>query len=259
MKNIRIVATLLLLLGIMASGYAQKDPKELTKADEAFQYDEYAEAIELYKEAYAKVGDKVTKAEIIFKTALCYKHLGKPKEAELWFKKAISVKYPNPITVLYYADAMKMNEKYDEALIQYEKYRKLVPDDERGKNGVESCKLVAKWKEKPTRYKVNNKAFFNSQQSDYSPAFGKKDYSILYFSSTREGASGNNTHKVTGEAPPDIFETTKDRKGKWSAPAPIAGEELNTEVSEGTPSLNGKFNTMYFTKCSQAKGQHIGC
>lgn len=258
MKTFRIFLTITLMLIVMGS-FAQKLPKEYLKAEEAYGFELYNEAIEMYKEAYPKFTDKVKKAEIIFKTAMCYRHLGKPKEAELWFKKAISVKYPNPITLLYYADALKMNEKFDEAVIEYQKYDKTVPTDPRGKNGVKSCELTASWKNKPTRYKVENKAFFNSQQSDYSPAFAKKDFSILYFTSTREGASGNNVHKVTGEAPADIFETTMDRKGKWSEPIPIVSEGLNTEVSEGTPSLPEKFNSMYFTKCDQAKGVHLGC
>lgn len=258
MKKVKFLMLLVLVLGAIAA-YSQKDPKELLKADEAYLYGEYDAAIEDYKLAYAKIEDKVKKAEIIFKTAMCYKYLSKSKEAELWFKKAISVKYPNPITVLYYADAMKMNGKYDEAVIEYQKYKKLVPNDPRGDNGVKSCELTAKWINEPTRYKVNNKAFFNSPQSDYSPSFAKKDNSILYFSSGREGSSGNKKHKVTGEAPEDIYYTQMDRKGSWSTPQPLEGLEVNTEASEGTPSLNEKCNSLYFTRCAEVKGAVMGC
>jgi len=258
MKSIKILLSIIALF-VAISSYAQKLPKEYEKAEEAYEYSEYADAIAQYKAAYAKIDDKVKKAEIIFKTAMCYKYLGKPREAELWFKKAISVKYPNPIIVLYYADAKKMNGKYDEATVEYQKYMKLVPSDQRGKNGVKSCELTAKWRNNPTRYKVENKAFFNSQQSDYSPAFGKKDFRIMYFTSTREGSSGNKKHKVTGEAPADIYTATQDKKGKWSVPVPLPGEFINTEVDEGTPALNAKFNMMYFTKCAEEKGVHHGC
>jgi hypothetical protein len=39
------------------------------------------------------------------------------ERTELWFKKAIKVKYPDPLAVLYYADALKMNGSLKKLLL----------------------------------------------------------------------------------------------------------------------------------------------
>ncbi len=257
MRILKLIILITLTTIINYSTFAQT--KEEKKANEAFMYGQYAEAIDLYRAAYAKETNNVNKAKIIYRTALCYRNLDESKSAELWFKKTIMVKYPEPLAVLYYADALKMNNKFDDAIIQYKKYQKIAPDDPRGKIGVESCKLSAKWKAKPTRYKVENMAFFNSKYGDFCPVYAKKDFKILYFSSDRPGSKGSNVHKVTGHGFTDLWQTTKDRKGKWSEPAPVGGETVNTPDDEGASSLNLKGNTLYFTRCSVDKKKVMGC
>ena len=114
--------------------YGQK--KELENAAEAYEYEQYGEAIDLYKVAYSKCSDNARKAEIVFKIAVCYSKMNEPKSAEVWFRKAIMVKYPDPLTVLYYADAKKKNGKFEAAIKEYQRYQKLVPGDKRCKIGV---------------------------------------------------------------------------------------------------------------------------
>lgn len=257
MKIFKLIFLITLTTIINFSSFSQT--KEEKKANEAFEYGQFAEAIDLYRAAYAKETNNVNKAKIIYNTALCYRGLDESKSAELWFRKAIMVKYPDPLAVLFYADALKMNYKFDEATIQYKKYSKLAPDDPRGKIGVKSCELSAKWKKNPTRYKVENMAFFNSKYGDFCPVYAKKDFKILYFSSDRPGSKGSSVHKVTGHGFTDLWQTSKDRKGKWSEPAPVPGETVNTPDDEGASSLNLKGNTLYFTRCSVDKKKIMGC
>lgn len=248
--NIRILISVLFLSFISTFSLAQKDP--VAEADQAFNAGEYFEAINLYKQAYMKVKENSKKAEVIYKTGLCYKKINDAPQAEVWFKKAVKVKYTNPLATLYFADALKQNEKYDEALIAYRDYLKLVPGDLRGKNGVESCELASKWKNKPSRYDVENMAFFNSRESDFSTTFAKKDYSIVIFTSTRPASGGVEMSGATGQSFADLYTSTCDRKGKWSVPVPL-GENVNTEHEEGTPTVTQKGNDMFFTRCKIEK------
>lgn len=247
---------LILLLILVKIAFPQS--KDYQKGEEAFKNQEYWSAIEHYKVAYSKFNDPVKKAELVYKIALCYRELHLSKEAELWFKKAIKVKYPNPLAVLYYADALKMNGSFEEAITEYQNYGKLVPGDKRAELGVKSCKLTAKWLKKPTRYAVENMAFFNSKDMDFSPVYAKKDYKVLYFTSNRAGSSGDKIHARTGAGFMDLWETSVDRKGKWSVPKPVVGA-VNTPDDEGASSLNLKGNTLYFTRCRVAKKMVIGC
>ena len=257
MKVIKLL--IVLLVTVSFSNVSVSQTKSEKKANYAFYNGEFATAIDLFRKAYSEETNNSRKAKIIYNTALCYKNLDKPKSAELWFKKAIMVKYPDPETVLFYADAKKKNNKFDEAIIEYKKYKKIVPEDPRGELGVKSCELSAKWKSKPTRYNVDNMAFFNSRNGDFSPVYAKKDFKILYFSSNRSGSSGDTKSNITGAGFTDLWQTTKDRKGKWSEPVVVPGETVNTPHDEGASSLNLKGSTLYFTRCKVEKNRNIGC
>ncbi len=228
------------------------------KANEYYKNGQYYQAIDLLRDAYSKVTDNTIKSEITFQVAECYRKTNQPRKAEMWYKKAIQKKYSNPLIYLYYADALKMNEDFEEAIENYKEYKKLVPEDPRGETGVKSCELAIKWMENPNGYKVANMKFFNSRESEYSPAFAKAEYDEVYFTSSRDGATGDDTHGGTGYNFSDIFTSKQDKKGNWSTPVPL-GENINTEFEEGAVSMSKDFNTMFFTRCERHKKDAIGC
>jgi len=229
-----------------------------TKANTYYQNGQYYQAIDLLRDAYSKVTDNDIKSDITFQVAECYRKTNQPRKAEMWYKKAIQKKYNNPLTYLYYADALKMNEKFEDAAENYREYKKLVPDDPRGENGIKSCENAVKWMESPSGYKVANMKFFNSRESEYSPAFAKAEYDEVYFTSSRDGATGDDTHGGTGLNFSDIFTSKKDKKGNWSTPVPL-GENINTEFEEGAVSMSKDFNKIFFTRCERHKKDAIGC
>ncbi|MBN2667912.1 MAG: OmpA family protein [Bacteroidales bacterium] len=251
--------TLLLLTLMLTVSLAYSQGKEELKAMEALELNEYASAIDLFKDAFVKTKDPVRIANISFYTGIAYMRKNEPKQAEKWFEKAIKVKYPDPIAVLYMADMQKKNGDFEEAIKTYAAYGKLVPNDEKAKIGIESCEMAARWIEKPTRYVVENMPLFNSKDMDFSPTWGKKDYRIVLFSSTRSGSKGDETHAVTGFGFTDIYTVTQDRKGKWSEPAPMPGETVNTDNDEGASTVTEKGTMMYFTRCEVEKNRSLGC
>src|SRR3990167_8051370 len=96
---------IVLILCLSTSLFAQKN--FFKDAEKAFNSHEYFTAIELYKKALSKAG-KGKKAEVLFKTAECYRAINDMKQAETYYGKAIKAKYTDPIAVLYYADAKKI-------------------------------------------------------------------------------------------------------------------------------------------------------
>ena len=166
MKIHRLFLTVIISVLITIPVSAQKKHRK-SKADVLFESGEYQKALERYKKDYSKKKkNKAKKAEIVFKLGECNRHLNIPKKAEKWYKRAVKLKYPNPKATLYLADVYRMNEKYEEALEQYQKYRDLVPDDPRGEIGELSCDSILVWLDKPTHYIVENMKEFNSKQSD---------------------------------------------------------------------------------------------
>jgi peptidoglycan-associated lipoprotein len=237
---------------------AQKKNRKMVKADQAFTLEQYNKAAELYKKAYQSTKSRALKSEIIFKQAECYRFSGNIKRAESYYKRAVKAKYPDVIVYLRYADVLRMNEKYEEAKVQYKKYVQLNPTDVAGEMGLKSCDYSINWLANPTRYKVEIMPLVNSRFSDFSPSFGNGEYSELYFTSSRSGGFSNKIDDRTGETFTDLYSSKLNKKGKWSVPL-ILPEPVNSEGNEGSVALNKRGTTMYFTKCDVQKKKALGC
>lgn len=253
MKNTLFV---ILFAVLQISAFSQK---YVERADAAFNASEYYNAIALYKNAYNKITDNPEKkAEIAYRAGYCYRRISKSDHAELWFAKAIELLYAEPVVYLHYADALRMNEKYDDAIEQYEKYLKFDKDSYLAERGIQSCRLAQKWTNNSTPYKVVNVAWINSEYSDFSPTWGNTDQSIMYFTSSREGTMGDDIHGGSGQNFSDIFSVSKDSKGSWSTPY-LLEEPLNTYDEEGTPCLNSDYSAMLFTRCEYSDKKESTC
>src|ERR1043165_2294842 len=129
---------------------------KVQKADGMVKSGKYAEAADIYKAAYAKESNKITKAEIADKIGDCYKKMSNPKESVGWYEKSVKGGNKDPKATLNYADALKMNGRYDEAIAQYNAYKTMNPTDPRGQDGATACEMAQQWKDKPTKHKVEN-------------------------------------------------------------------------------------------------------
>ena len=236
--------------------FAQRDKS--AKAESAYKAGEYYVAIDLFKTAYNSITDKSNKAEMLYKIAECYRLVNEPLKAELWYTKAIGKGVPNPLAIYYLAEMQKMNLKYEEAKESFKKYKEIVPKDARADDGVRSCDQAQKWMDNPSGYQVESMKFFNSKQEDFAPAYANSDNSIVIFTSSRDGSTGNAISGVTGQNSADIFISRVDRKGSWSQPVPLS-ENINTEFEEGSPCLSKDFKTLYFSRCKYAKNKNSGC
>jgi len=260
MKRIlRLFAIFIFLFSLASTDiHAQKKSRKMIKADNAFNLEQYVKAAELYKKAYQKTKIRAVKAEIIFRQAECYRLSGNIKRAESYFKRAIKAKYPDVIVYLRYADVLRMQDDLFEAKIQYAKYIELNPNDVNGEIGLKSCEFALKWKNLPTRYKVDLMPLVNSRNSDYSPAFGNSEYTEMYFTSSRLGGFTDKKDERTGEPFTDVYLSKINKKGKWSAPI-IVAEPINTEDNEGSVFVNKRGTVMYLTQCKKEKKKTLGC
>lgn len=232
---------------------------KLQRADALFKAGGYYEAIDLYKNELEKIQqDKAELSKYYNKIATCYRLIGNARQAELWYQKAITRNCADPKVYYYYAEMLKMGEKYDDALENYQKYKQLVPNDKLADIGINSCEMAKKWIATPSGYEITNIRSINTKQSDYSPVYASSDYSSLFFTSSRTGSTGGKVSAATGELFSDIYYTERDRKGVWSEPKPI-DESINTAFDEGTCTLSSDFNTLFFTRCRFSKRDKLGC
>ncbi|MFO8067844.1 MAG: OmpA family protein [Bacteroidales bacterium] len=256
----------LFFLFVIVTGIILPEPvfsqsRRLQRADNAFELEQYSEALELYDKAYrrARRRDRKEGARIVFQMAMCYRYTNQARRAEITFKRAIRQNYPDPVAQLYMAQAMLQNEKYEDAIEEFEKYLEKVPEDSRAKLGIESAKYAMEVIENPGRYEIDAIRKINSRQSDFTPAFADHRQSSLVFASTRDGVIGEQTDPWTGENFSSLFITYQDRQGDWSKPVLLDEGPVNTKFNEGAPSFNATYTEMYFTSCQNAPNAKIGC
>ncbi|MGY8988980.1 MAG: OmpA family protein, partial [Flavobacteriales bacterium] len=242
--------------------------KLIQKANKAFDTEMYFDASELYKKGYDKLkyNDKNAplRAEIYFRQAECFRQLGKFKQAEIHYKKAIVGKCLKVESIYWYAKMLMMSQKYEKALKEFEKFQKKStaknienPTYERKTTiGILSCSLAVEAIANPTRYNIRKMNVFCSQFDDYSPAYGK-DSSKIYFVSNRKGSSNDKTDDRTGKYFTDIYSSYIKKNEKWSTPK--ADTSLNTDNHEGTLCLSQNGTTMFFTVCKSEKKKKLGC
>jgi peptidoglycan-associated lipoprotein len=255
----KFLRNLLLCTAILSfSAWISAQNKKAAKAYETFEAGEFYTAIDEFKDAYQKTTDKKEKLHMAYNIAECYRKTDNSSQAALWYGKVVAKDYENPLSILYYADALKMNQNYEEAKAQYQHYKELVPDDPRGSDGILSCDLSLQWMDQPSGYIVEEMKFLNTKYSEFSPVYSRSDYQELYFTSSRDEATGNAEHGGTGQQFSDIFFSSMDKKGKWSTPLPLPAP-VNTDAEEGTPAFSSDFNTMYFTRCNISKRKALGC
>ncbi len=252
----KITLALVFTAAFFVSSFAQKNP--MKEGDNAFTNHEYFTAIDWYKKAYVKEKKAEKKAKILFRTAESYRHINQLNEATTYYSKAIAAKYPDPISHFYIGEIKKEQKLYNEAMTEFEVYKKEVPSDKRAEDEIKSCELAQKWVDSPTRHKIENMGMINGKTEDFSPAFADKKNTTLYFTSTREGSTGAKTDGTTGDLSSDVFETKLGKDGKWSTPTPLA-EPLNTPANEGTAVVDRKQTFIIFTRCGEAKKKVITC
>jgi peptidoglycan-associated lipoprotein len=246
---------IILLITASPESFAQK--RKAGRAYEFFNAGEYFLAIDHFKNTYSKSKDKSVKADMVYMVAECYRLINDPKNAEIWYKKAVKTSYSKPEAQYWFAESLKKNGKYQLAADEFKKYKQLVPADARADQQLRACELAAEWLRNPEAYKVDELKDINSRDADFGPAYARDDFGVIYFTSSRDDARGNKTHGATGQNFTDIFESRLDKKGKWSMP--IAVEALNSEFEDGTPNISSDYKDIYFTRCEAGKREQKGC
>ncbi|OFY66190.1 MAG: hypothetical protein A2V64_10420 [Bacteroidetes bacterium RBG_13_43_22] len=250
---------LVILLSIIAFQDSSAQKRKADRAYDSFEAGEYFDAIDFFKDTYSKTkkSDKSYRAEIIFMIAECYRLVNDPKNAETWYKLAVKSSATKPEAQFWYASSLKKNGKHQQAIDEFKKYKQLAPSDAKADQEIRACELALEWLRNPEVYRVTELKDINSKESDFSPAYGRDDFGVIFFTSSREDAAGNKTHGATGQGYTDIFESRLDKKSKWSTPVPVEG--INSEFEDGTPCFTSDYKEIYFTRCEAGKREKKGC
>lgn len=243
----KVLALLVLSLLLLAGCGAEKNMK---KAEKFMAIGEYYDAASQYKQAYSKTPPKERdrRGLIAGKMAVCYRKINSTPKAVAAYRNMVRYNKATVDDRLELGRQLLKNGDYKQAEEQFRVVLDSMPDNVLARNGLLSAQQAPAWKKQGSRYTVKRMDVFNSRRAEYSPMLSGDQFDQLYFTSTRNDATGDELSGITGTKNGDIFVSQKDDKGKWSKPEVVNGG-LNTEADEGASCLSPDQREMYLTQC----------
>ena len=243
----KVLALLVLSLLLLAGCGAEKNMK---KAEKFMAIGEYYDAASQYKQAYSKTPPKERdrRGLIAGKMAVCYRKINSTPKAVAAYRNMVRYNKATVDDRLELGRQLLKNGDYKQAAEQFRVVLDSMPDNVLARNGLLSAQQAPAWKKQGSRYTVKRMDVFNSRRAEYSPMLSGDQFDQLYFSSTRNDATGDELSGITGTKNGDIFVSQKDDKGKWSKPEVVNGG-LNSEADEGASCLSPDQREMYLTQC----------
>ncbi len=261
--DLRLLVTIT-ILSFSTISFAQM--KVVKEANLMYRSENYCEAADKCKAAYTKLTRKgnrakTMKGDMAFKTAESYRQIENASDAHEWYERAILLDYQNtnPEVFYYNGQMLQMMGEFDKSIVQFQEYKKLVPDDKRSDVAIQSSNMNKEYKADKTRHIIQNETKLNTKVFEMSAQFGDRKESKMYYSTNRDGSTGGDKDPRTCQSYMDIWFTEADKKGNWGEPKLAEGDSINTEDNEGTPAFDGRNKTMFFTRCPNVKKQNLGC
>ncbi|MFT4661302.1 MAG: peptidoglycan-associated lipoprotein [Patiriisocius sp.] len=255
MKMIKHILFGLFVLGaIQMNAQDPVTPKE--KGEHYFKNEGYYTAIDFYKKAYALEKNADEKARLIYMVGESYRMLHNHAQAETWYLRAIKGQHKDIMSHYYLGKSLQGQGRYKEAQESFDTYIDKGGDPSLAKKAKTSCEYAISSGKAPSAYEVTPEMMLNTEFYDFAPLLSVGNGEEIIFSSSRQGATGLEEFKRTGESFEDLFMATRDQKGKWSEPVRL-GTTVNTPNHEGGSCLAQEGQVMYFTRCPREEDD--GC
>ncbi|WPP49607.1 OmpA family protein [Catalinimonas niigatensis] len=238
-------------------GLADLSAQQLARADAFFEAQQYYTASSIYKDI---VSQDTTHYHAAFKLAHCYRHLFDYRKAENYYGLVAQNAAQNfPLSLYYYAQILKYNQKYEEAISWYEQFLKrpheLTQDyrkqAEREKQGCIQAMLEQPSAEGKIQL-IRLPEPINTAYQEFAPAIYRHD-SLLAFSSSRV-RNDERVSNRSGEGFSDQYLVEQDSI-QWQDISDAGRfEKLNSKWADASGSFTADGSKYYFTHCSPSSG-----
>jgi outer membrane protein OmpA-like peptidoglycan-associated protein/tetratricopeptide (TPR) repeat protein len=255
MEKSKYIFSLVLLFTIYIQGQAQpfketRPEYSFQVAESAFEQKDYYNALEWYEKYYEATKDRT----VAFKIAELHRLLNDYAKAETWYTRSLQrdKKATGDVNVeakFYQAQMMKMNEKYDDAILIFDDYIKEGKDDIKiilAKKELEGAKMAMRMKENLSMTVANAGTKINSPNNEYSPSV-TRDGSTLYFTGFRSDKPIK-LDASAGDYYSKVMMTQLNPRGVWSDPQPVDGDINRAGANQGSVYLSPDSRVMYFTR-----------
>ncbi len=224
--------------------------RSVRQGDRLLASGDYFDAARQYRKAYARTSPKerVQRGQIALRQAECYRRLNYTARAITAYRNALRYGQGDSITRLSLGQQLLKAGQYKEAARLLAEVVDSCPKNMLARTALASARKAPEWKKAGSRYRVKREDVFNSRRADYSPVLAGTDHDRLYFTSTRNEATGDELSGITGTKNGDIFMAQQDEQGHWQRPK-IIDTELNSNADEGACCFSPDGRTMYLTVC----------
>lgn len=172
-----------------------------------------------------------------FKIGVCYANSENSDKCIPFLYKAFELNPEcDPFLDFYYGYALQLDEKFNEAIKSYERFKENYRKADDFGNFVikrkHECELARDAKATPERVWIDNVKELNTPYNDYAPAVTTDGSEIIYTSNQPNGHEKNEV----GEYDDDLYSATKVN-GKWTNVQPLKGG-INTPEDEVANNLS---------------------
>ena len=225
--------------------YSQQGMK--TKlADSYFEKYDYPAALLIYEDL-AK--ENPLNVHYVSRTAQCYRFTGNTQRAEEWYAKLAGSGNADPIYILYYAEMLDANKKYQQAKVYYEKYKEKKPSDSRGDYKLNTVQQLPLFYKDSSFYRVTNLSI-NSINSDFGffPFGGER---FLFASNRGEETYSENTHNWNNQPYFHLYRVNRNTDGTFDPIKPVW--DINSVYNEGPVFFDAPRSVFYITRNNNIK------
>jgi outer membrane protein OmpA-like peptidoglycan-associated protein/tetratricopeptide (TPR) repeat protein len=218
--------------------------------DVYFKQFDFSMALKSYARAIKKDSSNVHVKQNI---ADSYRLMNDWVNAEPWYAKLASDQTASPLNKMYYAEALRANQKYSEAKIAYKSYMAAAPNDASVKDRLAGIDKVAELSKDHSIYTVENLPI-NSPKSDFGPAFYTNGE--IFFTSNRQPLGRVRLEdNWTGASFLQLYEGKPDANGNITTSELMKGHTPNGKYHEGPATYNEKLQELYITRSNYKKAR----
>lgn len=253
----KLVLSILLLLNLVVSVYAQKgslstDNKKAIelyqKAIESYERYDYPNTLSLLNQSIDKDPKFI---EALLMISQVYQEMRSDDKAILFAEKAIAVNpdfFPN---IYFNLGNMWLNKgEYDKALNKYNKfleYKAIKPQTKKvAERRKLSCDFALNAIQNPVPFNpINLGANINTSLDEYWPTLSADENTLVITTNVPRDSS---VEAVMYNRQEDFYISHRNSEGIWEPKMPV-GKPLNTPFNEGAQTIGADGKRMYYTVC----------
>ncbi|PCJ66055.1 MAG: hypothetical protein COA58_08250 [Bacteroidetes bacterium] len=235
----------------------------MKKANEAMNKKDYAISADMYDQLASNPDiSKEDRQTASYRGAESYRFNHQPKKAIKLYTKAIKYGAKDPEVIYRIGQMQKQLGEYEVAIVEFKKFQKEMPGDERVGVMIKGCEKALTWKEEKSRYKVESfKPANDKKADDFSPMWADRKKKTIMFTSDRQEGISKTQYSRTLRSHSDVWQVKKGggrgKSEKWKKAELVEG--LNTKYNDGTISFNRRLSKMYVTQCNGVSGKEPKC